>query len=81
MSDLERFVTSIKTRFSPRIIESWLHEFGYAFRPGFDTYMTLLGVAAERGPRLERELDLHGKRLAERARMSSAPVGRAAVIR
>lgn len=63
-------------RFGSRVVSTWLDEFGYG--------STSEGYAAalwERAGRIERELDAHDKRLADRAQMQRAPVGRAGVIR
>jgi len=70
---------SILSTIPYRVVLSWLTEFGYT-KP--DVVAGLDAALRERGPdRLHRELDIHGKRLAERAQMSRAPVGRASVIR
>lgn len=68
-----QFLAALVRQFPGRIIDTWLQEFGYA---------DLNKAVVERGARLGRELDLHAKRLADRAQMQSAPiVGRARFIR
>lgn len=60
-----------------RVIESWLQEFGYPPLPA-----GLKQAMNERPLRIARELDTHGRRLADRAQMSARPMqGRAGVIR
>ena len=57
-----------------RVVSTWLTEFGY-------TQHTCADVLQERGERFVRELEQHGKRLADRATMARPPVGRTGVIR
>lgn len=72
----------IRRTHTPRVITTWLQEFGYRCEgvPGRDV---ILAVAGERGlTRWARELDAHGKRLADRAQFDSRRMtGRAGVIR
>jgi hypothetical protein len=63
---------TLRDAFPTRVIDTWLQEFGYA---------TLAAAVTERPERIRRELDIHAKRLADRAQMSRAVVGRAGVIR
>lgn len=80
---LDQFLKQLYERFETRVLRTWLTEFGYTEPDVNDGLRT---AAAERGPRLERELDAHGKRLAERemaaARMGTTRItGRPGVIR
>lgn len=60
-----------------RVTTTWLQEFGYPVN-----FAGLNQAVNERSrERLGRELDIHAKRLADRAQMSRAVVGRAGVIR
>jgi hypothetical protein len=75
---LGEFVQDLRRRYSARVIDTWLQEFGYKGASDVDP---LLLAVASRSDRLERELDAHGKRLADRAKMQRAVVGRAGVLR
>jgi hypothetical protein len=75
------FIRHIRTQHHPRVVASWLNEFGYVPHGDSDQFEALSRACQERGPRLERELDAHGKRLADRAQMQRAVVGRAGVLR
>lgn len=69
------YCETLRRKYPQRVRDTWLQEFGYP-PDSFET------VAIERYPRFQQELDNHGKRLAEFARMMCAPpTGRASVIR
>lgn len=72
MSDIHPAAQRLAGRFGWNVLTTWLAEYGY---------QTFADAWADRASRIERELDAHGKRLADRAQMSRAPVGRAGVIR
>lgn len=66
--------------YGENVVTSWLQEFGYLFYANVETGIHT--AMQERGPRWKRELDAHGKRLADRAQMAARPMqGRAGVIR
>lgn len=70
-------VSYLGRKHSPRVVRTWLQEFGYVY-DGLDR------AVSERGERIDRELDNHAKRLAERAQMGADTpriVGRSGVIR
>lgn len=73
---------AIRIRAIPdRVTLSWLNEFGY-IHP--DVVTGLARAYDERGSRLARELEQHGRRMADRATMERGKTfitGRAGVIR
>lgn len=82
MNPLLDFIKQTRLKFSPRIIGTWLVEFGYARDVECDQFVGLSIATQERGPRIARELDIHAKRLADRAQMGPQRMqGRAQVIR
>jgi hypothetical protein len=70
----------VLTHFPQRVVLTWLNEFGYVSP---DVVSGLNKALRERSAdRLFRELDLHAKRLADRAQMEPQRMqGRAGVIR
>ncbi len=72
-------------RLPPRVVHTWLQEFGYhRMDAPTDAYEALDRAMTERGlTRLATELDVHAKRLAERAQMGPATriTGRTGVIK
>lgn len=65
-------MSNLRVEYPSRVIDTWLLEFGY---------QSLADAVTERPKTIRRELDAHGKRLADRAQMSQAPRGRSGVIR
>lgn len=74
--------TQLRVMFSPRIVDTWLAEFGYTHNADEMPADALEWAVIERGGRIRHEMSIHAKRLAERQTMGPTRIAsRSEVIR